>query len=1041
METILGLDLGVNSVGWAVVQREGPDDTPTVEAGSYVYPEPGELEQGTGLFRSNRQKRGQKRRMRIQVRRKRQRMAALLKLLVAHGLLPAEKEERDRLLSRDRPAGGEPGKRPFHPFMLRQRGLDEELTLHELGRCLHHICRRRGYISTRDLMHLHLEKQLPTLQRAAADLEAEEPGEEGKAADKETSALLGRLKEVREQIEAGAARTIGEFCALRLADPGAFPGGVRASGKRSEPRQQKQDLLGWRADRFLVEEEFEKLWAAQARFHPAALTDGLREEVRTAIFFQRPLASKRGLVGGCEFLPARKRLARAELLAQRTSVLQTLVNLTVVDQKGAGPRRLTGDEVTALADALEHRDSLTWEEARQVAFMPLGARFSDEPERRKAGKRTRGDILGNRTASALRASLGDGWSDLEPEGKEEMVALLLHAHSLADVARGLRRRFGFTPDQVRAAASAPLSEGYTNHCRRVWADLEPHLRQGLVYSEACEAAGYREANTSTVAVVDKPLDRLGAAPDLRNPVVQRSVKMAFRVINAVIDRYGKPTTIRIELPRDVSRTNKQREQMWRDQDKRARDRKQAEKKVLENKPDIAQGEATPRGASIVLSRAVEKVLLWEEAGMRCPYEPDRMVGIQELLNDYDVEHIVPRSRCWDDSWVNKTICPRGLNLQKGNSTPFEWIGRGERWDHMCRYVRSLRGMSPGKRSRLLAEAYDAEGFTNRALSDTRYLSSAIKKEVAKLGVPVEVSRGQITAQLRSLWELGHCVPIDDEEKEKLVRWREAPVKKNEKPRHDHRHHALDAILAALTDIRTLQRMTAWLKAREEGIPRDRLEPPLLWPTLMGDLERAIERAPVVHATNRSVQGALHKETAYPPPAPEKVAAALAAAGASPGKLPATVVVEGRMVVLGPDGRGLKAYDLASNHHACIWQRTRPDGKVERDMTVTSMMEAARRAAHGEPVVQPAREGWDFVLSLCKSDIVEWTGDKPGLYRVATFSVSTCGAIELVLRHPIRAVASRPQDLRIQGRPKLPSIRRRVCLGPLGDEIASEPLDA
>lgn len=1044
METVLGLDLGTNSVGWALVTRHEDRDRPEIEAGVYVFPEGAEMEKD-GTRVSERFKRGQKRRARRQLRRKRDRMRDVLRVLVQNELLPQEPGSRADLMSSDRIGGT----RPYHPFVLRKKGLDEALTPYEFGRCIHHIARRRGYLSTRDLIQKHFERRLGLEAERSPHLDDTSPGldpDEDRKPDKEEkekSKLLGRLAEVRAMVEAGQARTVGELCADILLAPDRQANGVRAGGKRKDGRRAKEDPLGWRTDRMLYEEEFELLWDIQQGFHPTLLTRGLRDALRHAIFYQRPLMSKHSLIGGCEFFPKRKRLPRAALLAQRCSILQDLLNLKVSSAPGLPERRLRPEEVRALADELDRKDAMSWDEMRDLLGLGSDARFSAEPatagKRVRKGKsaRSKPDIRGNRTMAIMRKALGeDRWNGFAPEQQEEIVNRLLYAFYPHNVIAGLVRDFGLTTDEVRALAAANLPEGYTNHCHRVWAELEKHMRNGLVYSEACEAAGFREPHTSTVKQPEKIVDRLGGLPDLRNPVVQRSAKMAFRVINAVLDRYGKPDRIRIEMPRDVARTNKQREVLWKRQDEEHRKRQAAEKLLTaHNLPLGSKGEN------------IRKVLLWEEAGCRCPYEPDVEVGLQQLVYEYTIEHIVPRSRCWDDSWPNLTICPMGLNLQKGDRTPYEWLGQGPRWEAVERHVTHLRTMHPRKRQRILRKDWKADEFTNRALVDTRYLSKVIHGEVARLGVPVDVSPGAITASLRRQWELEGCVPSSAEEQAKLEDWKAKPVKKQPKPRYDHRHHAVDAIVTALTDPGTLQRLSAWYKERDRGVQSNRIPAPgpKPWPTIREDVLQLIDTMPVVYAQNRGVSGALHKETALKPPEASVVRAALA--GLPPrrdGRPHESVVVGGQLVRVAPDGTPLAAYNLRYNHHAVIWEKEAPeaDGARRREMTVVSMMEAARRACEGRPVFDrtPPREGWRYVMALCNDDVIEWRDSDHELRRIAYSSCTESGRTEVALARMTDATAKGPRE-RVEGSKRISQIVRRVCLDPLGRIIASEPPDA
>jgi len=151
-----------------------------------------------------------------------------------------------------------------------------------------------------------------------------------------------------------------------------------------------------------------------------------------------------------------------------------------------------------------------------------------------------------------------------------------------------------------------------------------------------------------------------------------------------------------------------------------------------------------------------------------------------------------------------------------------------------------------------------------------------------------------------------------------------------------------------------------------------------------------------------------------------------------------------LVRVAPDGTPLAAYDLGNNHHAVIWEKDEPepDGSRRRDMTVVSMLEAARRATLGKPVFDrtPPADGWHFVMGLCKDDVVAWTGERAGLVRVANFTRGT-NEIEIRLRPRTDAKASQQTHIRVRTAKALCQIAARVCLDPLGEAVAWEPPDA
>ncbi len=1027
----LGLDLGTNSVGWAWVVKHEHVDKPEIDAGVFVFPEAGELE--SGLYVSHRRKRGMKRRQRRNIARSAQRRHALRNLLTDYGLLPQDSDELQQLMCDHYAVDGT----EVHPYALRVRALDGPITLHEFGRVLYHLCRRRGYLSNAILklrpkgMPIEQDKHTADLAIEGEEL-PEEPGGKPKR-DKEESVLLKRMSFVRAAIQKGEARTLGEYYAKALARGQGVRGMSETRIKKVQERDPnfQRDPLGLRADRLLFEDEFFALWDAQQVHHPAVLTADLKYQLIRAIFRQRPLKPATHLIGKCGFYPHRRRAARASLLAQRVVILQDLAHLTLQEEQGAPWIPLTSERIAVLASALDLEDFISWKAAKQMLYLSDKARFSLEPggKRGAAGgeQRAKKHLTGNRTAAAMRRAIGEKWS-VQPESlQEDLITRLITCRNVRDLQSGLKRDFGLDEQDIGRLAAMELPDGQVNHCSRALREIEPWLRQGFVYSEACEKAGLRDPNTSTEAPVEI-VDKLPNITGVNNPIVERSVNMAIRVINTVVRKYGKPDRIHVELPRDVAKTNHQREEDWKRQDKRGKEREAAAKKLTEN------GMSTSK-------RSIDKVLLWEEAGCRSPYEPDVAVSITQL-DEYDIDHIVPRSRCWNDSFANLTIAPFSLNAQKSNKTPFETWGRSQQWEKVVSYLRSCHSLPQNKKVRIQNEEWDEQEFTNRALTETSYISRLILKHVKQLGVDVVPSRGQLTGLLRSSWQLGEVIPIADEQKEKIKAWQEKSVKKNPKPRFDHRHHALDAVLVALTDRSTLQLLTGHLKRVESrNEKREDIPKPLPWLSIATDLMALMERTLVVHAPTRGISGSLHKETAQKPPPRAEVDAAIAALSAEErSRINRCVVVGNQLVYFGDTGEPTKAYDLGNNHHAVIWERGNPRkfGQSERSLDVVTMMEASRRAQSGQPVIQTTRPGWNYVMSFCKNDIICWNGDSPQLMRIAKFSKSREKKIEIVFRPLIDSTADKTTQLPIWSEGHLIKCICRVSLNSIGSVIATEP---
>jgi len=359
---VLGLDLGSNSVGWAMITKEGKtlNNNLPILSGVRVFPE--------GLDQLNQKKekpRGQDRRMARGQRRTRQRRSSrrerLATTLQNAGMLPKDGDELSALLAVD-------------PYPLRAKGLDESLSMHEFGRVLYHLCQRRGFQSNR--------KQ-------------EKSKEDGKVA-KETA-------ELQDLIDTAGCRTLGEYLA-KLDD--AF----RHNSLESNRIRNRYTL------RAMYKNEFAMLWDAQATFHPDTLTDDLRDKVHHAIFFQRPITWDKDKIGDCELEEGEKRCPKAHWLGQQFRLLQEINLLRVLDA-GGEERPLTADERTILVAALTPKSKLTFDKIRQLL------QFFDWQTFNLESQSKRKYLEGNPVEAALqKKSLKKWYNNASDELREEIYA-------------------------------------------------------------------------------------------------------------------------------------------------------------------------------------------------------------------------------------------------------------------------------------------------------------------------------------------------------------------------------------------------------------------------------------------------------------------------------------------------------------------------------------------------------------------------------------------------------------------------------------------
>mgnify|MGYP007100547621 CR=1 FL=1 len=151
-----------------------------------------------------------------------------------------------------------------------------------------------------------------------------------------------------------------------------------------------------------------------------------------------------------------------------------------------------------------------------------------------------------------------------------------------------------------------------------------------------------------------------------------------------------------------------------------------------------------------------------------------------------------------------------------------------------------------KRKKFELQEINTEELATRQLNDTRYISREIKSYLEKHGLKVETTKGTITAALRKIWMLNKVLNSTNEEKN----------------RNDHRHHAIDAIVIALTSRKLFKQITEIAKKTDKVLGESNFPLKRPWRTFGQDVNQKIQSVIVCHAPTKNLSGALHEETAY-----------------------------------------------------------------------------------------------------------------------------------------------------------------------------------
>lgn len=827
---VLGLDLGVGSIGWCLIALDAQGDPAEILGmGSRVVPlnnatDAADFSIGKAFTAS--QERTARRTMRRDFARYQLRRYRLRRELEKVGMLPDAALIQLPLLEL---------------WELRERAATagECLTLPELGRVLCHINQKRGY--------RHVKSD------AAAIV-----GDEGEKKKDSNSAYLAGIRANDEKLQ-DEHKTVGQYFAeqLRQNQSESPTGGI--SYRIKDQIFSRQRYI----------DEYDQIMAAQRVYYPDILTDEfiqmLRDEV---IFMQRPLKSCKHLVSLCEFEKQEKVMRvqqddgkggrqlverkvkfgpkvapKSSPLFQLCRIYEAVNNIRLTRPDGS-PRDITPEERAKIVAHLQSSASLSFAALKKL--LKEKVLIADQLT-------SKSGLKGNSTRVALAAALQPypqylHLLDMELETRmmtvqltdeetgevtEREVAVVTDSyvrqplyrlwHILYSIEerdamrRALITQLGMKAEDLDGGLLDQLyrldfvKSGYGNKSAKFICKLLPQLQQGLGYSEACAAVGYRHSNSSTSEEITERtlLEKIPLLQrnELRQPLVEKILNQMINLVNALKAEYGVDE-VRVELARELKMSREERERMTRQNG----ERKKANDKVAEK---IQKCGLFPTKSRI------RKYRLWEEAGRQCLY-CGRSIGEKQCLNgdDMEVEHIIPKSVLYDDSYGNKTCACRRCNKEKGNRTALEYI-RAKGWE--AEYMERINGLldkktisySKHQRLRWLKEDIPSD-FLERQLRLTQYISRQAMAILQQGIRRVSASEGGVTARLRSLWgydDILHTLNLDRYdsmgETERVSREGETTEKlriKDWSKRKDHRHHAIDALVVASTRQGYIQRL-------------------------------------------------------------------------------------------------------------------------------------------------------------------------------------------------------------------------------------------
>ncbi len=721
------------------------------------------------------------------IRRRRHRMAEIRRLFVTHDLLETLDPEDLKQKGKPMPC----------PWELRTVGLDRALAPEEFARALLHIAKRRGFKSNKK-------------------------SDGGENAPPDGKRMLAGVESLKEKAQAW--RTVGEMMFLDQ----AF----------SNTKRNKSDDYSHTVERKLLEFEVGALFKSQHDLGNEFATKKLETAFRDIAFFQRPLQDSEDMVGMCPFeTDEKKRAAQRAYSFELFRFLSRLNTLTIRHADGTAGR-LTPEQLSAAAKNFGGETKtgvITFKTLRKKIGLSSNATFVgvDDKAEKKDICTSKGAARGTAT---LRQVLGAaGWNSLvgAPEILDEIAFVLSFREDYGRIEEGLSG-LALDPlilstimDAVRQGAFSEFTKAGHISAKAARAMI-PHFMRGLVYSDACAKAGYNHADQLAIDI-----------DQINSPVVRRTLREAIRQVAVLVREFGvRPGRIHVEMARDVGKSPDERGKLRRG----IEDRTSAKEKAREAFKELL-------GQDTCSDDELLKYELWVEQGKRCIYT-DQGISPNSLVdgsNAVQVDHVLPRSRSQDNSYINKVLCTAQANQDKKNKTPWEWRGGTDPqwWAEFQTRVEKLPIKGRKKRN-LLIKNFDDEvagRFRERNLQDTKYAARALRRALEQLYADEDGATrrlftrpGALTAMVRRAWGL-------------------------KKSRLDDSHHATDALVVAAMGEGLANRLARLYQRMEAQGLQDRtpnLAPP--WPAFRDEALAALANVFVVRTETRRARGKGHEAT-------------------------------------------------------------------------------------------------------------------------------------------------------------------------------------
>ena len=830
---IVGLDIGISSVGWALLALD-ENDNPyrIIDVGSRIFT-PGEEASGDSKAKARREKRGARR-----ISRRREfRIDRVRNLLYENNYLKGNIKENNVVSEKNLELTKIFNdmiieyykENNTNPYLLKVEALNRKLNDEELSIILVHYAKKRGYKSNR---------------------------EEG-TNDKDAGKVLSAIKENEKIMKENHYETISEM----YVKDNKFKNKIKNGPddyKVSVTREMYEDEINKVLDSQIkfglidnkFKEEYLNIWKSQRHYSEGPgyyyeYIDGKKEKLRSpyggnliermvgkCIFDDNPRAPKRApsseiYVGLSKLLNLRYKVDDKEYISLTKEQIKEILELSkdkneikysliskVIGNDNVKFKNLQLSKKEYIKVIDELKKKLDIPKDKRVDINSLTSKekeLYDELYNKALYSKTLFELNGyHELRKVFEKCYGkEEWDNIKDniDMLDELARLCTNYKTNDDIKSGIENSV-IIPNKYSDMEFIEKLPNFKDHLMlstELIKKLIPIMLEGKRYDEAMEALNYSHSDIYGNKTKHDLLLPINSVSSIRNQRVIRSLSQARKVLNAIIKKYGSPKIINIETAKELAKTKDERREIEKYQLERKAENDKTKQLLVE------LGIFT--SIDKITSNDLLKYRLWKEQKECCGYS-GKKINIEELFdkNVVQIDHILPYSRTFNDNYLNKTLVFTKENQDKRERTPFEWFGNTDRWDKYESFINSL-AIPLKKKDNYLMRNLDfdtARAMRDQNLNDTKYISKELASIIkAYLNVEkVNMYSGSLTAKLRARWGFNRLTHSYISKNYIMPSGMKEDIKKD---RDNHLHHAMDALVIASITPSLEQKITLYEK--------------------------------------------------------------------------------------------------------------------------------------------------------------------------------------------------------------------------------------